>query len=240
MKVILLAGGLGKRLRTVVRDVPKPLAPVAGRPFLEHLMDYWIGQGATCFVLSVGYKHEMVEAHFGTAYRSVPVDYAVDNEPLGTGGGLLLALAKARAESSVFAANGDTFFAVDAAAMRRYHVARGALFTMALFRSTNTDRYTPVERDAEGRITAMNASPSGAPPLANGGVYLIEPEAFSRAGFQSGDRVSLESQLLPVLVRAGVRVFGFESEARFIDIGVPEDYARAAALIEGGAAAVRA
>ena len=227
MNVILLAGGLGKRLRPVVQDVPKPLAPVAGRPFLEHLMDYWIGQGATCFVLSVGYKYEMVETHFGTAYRSVPVEYAVENEPLGTGGGLLLALAKARAEGSVFAANGDTFFAVDAAAMRRYHVARGALFTMALFRSTDTARYTPVERGTEGRITAMNASASGAPPLANGGVYLIEPEAFSRTGFRSGDRVSLESELLPALLRAGVCVFGFESEARFIDIGVPDDYARA-------------
>ena len=231
MNVILLAGGLGKRLRPVVQDVPKPLAPVAGRPFLEHLMDFWIGQGATCFVLSVGYRHEMVETHFGRAYRSVPVAYAVEHEPLGTGGGLLLALAKARARGAVFAANGDTFFAVDAVAMRRRHAACGALFTMALFRSTDTDRYTPVERDAQGRITAMNASVSGARPLANGGVYLIEPEAFSHTGFRSGDRVSLEAELLPALLRAGACVSGFESEARFIDIGVPADYARAAEVL---------
>ncbi|MBI3044311.1 MAG: NTP transferase domain-containing protein [Betaproteobacteria bacterium] len=231
MNVILLAGGLGQRLRGAVPDVPKPLAPVAGRPFLEHLMDYWIGQGATRFVLSVGYKHEMVEAHFGAAYRSLPVEYAVEREPLDTGGALLLALAGTGADAPVFAANGDTFFALDAAAMHRYHAARAALFTMALFRATDAGRYTPVECGAEGRITAMRAPGSGVPPLANGGVYLIEPEAFSRTGFRPGDRVSLESELLPALLHAGARVFGFESEARFIDIGVPEDYARAAQVL---------
>jgi D-glycero-alpha-D-manno-heptose 1-phosphate guanylyltransferase len=232
-EVILLAGGLGTRLRSVVHDVPKPLAPVAGRPFLEHLLDYWIGYGARRFILSVGYLCERIEAHFGDAYRSVPLVYATEREPLGTGGGLLLALAKVSGDGPLFAANGDTFFALDLGAMNAFHAVRRADFTLALFSSTDVQRYTSVELAADGRVASLKSSGTGAEPLANGGVYAIRPAVIARAGFRAGDRVSLEDELLPGLLKAGVGIFGYASDARFIDIGFPEDYARAASVIEG-------
>lgn len=229
-QVILLAGGLGTRLRSVVRDVPKPLALVAGRPFLEHLLDFWIGQGACRFVLSVGYLGEQVQAHFGDAYRSVPLAYAMEREPLGTGGGLLLALAKIAGIDPVFAANGDTFFALDAVAMHAFHLARRADFTLGLFPSADKARYTPVDLAADGRVVSLRPA-AAREPLANGGVYALEPAAVSKAGFRAGDRVSIEEELLPGMLKAGARIYGYASDSRFIDIGVPEDYARAASVI---------
>ena len=230
-EVIILAGGLGTRLRSVVADVPKPLAPVAGRPFLEHLVDRWIAAGATRIVLSVGYRRELIERHFGDAYGGVPVDYAVEERPLGTGGGLLLAAARLRGEGAFFAANGDTFFAVDVAAMRRAHEAKHADLTMALHQSTDRKRYTPVDLDAEGRIRTLRLERRAAPAWVNGGVYLIGRGVLESAGLAGGSRVSLEDELLPVLLGRGARLVGFPSEAPFIDIGIPEDYARAGAVV---------
>ena len=121
MEAIILAGGLGRRLRAAVPDVPKPMAPINDHPFLEYLIDYWISQGVDRFVLSVGYKHEIIKRHFGTRYKGIDVDYAVEDQPLGTGGGLLLALKRLRRTGPSLIMNGDTFFKVDLAPMRRYH-----------------------------------------------------------------------------------------------------------------------
>jgi D-glycero-alpha-D-manno-heptose 1-phosphate guanylyltransferase len=228
---IILAGGLGTRLRSVVSHVPKPLAPVAGRPFLEHLMDRWIAQGATRFVLSVGYRHELIEAHFGSSYRSVPVSYAVERNPLGTGGGLLLGLQAAGGQGTVAAINGDTFFAVDVAAMRRFHQENKSEFTMAVFAAQVPDRYATVKLRAGGRIEALNTAAAHGSSVLNGGVYLMERGAILKAGFDPGERVSLEDALMPAMLDRGARVFGFLSDAPFIDIGEPKDYARAPSVI---------
>lgn len=230
--VVIIAGGLGTRLRGVVPDVPKPLAPVAGRPFLEHLMDRWIGQGAAQFVLSVGYRHELIEAHFGNAYKSVPVHYAIEKEPLGTGGGLLLALEAVPGADPVFAVNGDTFFAVDAVAMRRFHDSNRSEVTLALFRTLDTTRYTPITLESDGRIPALAPGAAGGSSYANGGVFIFERAAIARTGFRAGDRVVLETELIARLIERGARLFGFPSEAIFIDIGAPEDYARAASVVD--------
>src|SRR5512147_529361 len=96
MEAIILAGGLGTRLRQAVPDVPKPMAPIRGRPFLDYQMTYWAKQGIERFVLSVGYRHEIVKQHFGCRWGSTEVDYAVESTPLGTGGGLLMAMSKIR------------------------------------------------------------------------------------------------------------------------------------------------
>ena len=93
---LILAGGLGTTLRSEVPDLPKPLAPIHGRPFLEYQMDFWIEQGVDIFVLSIGYLHEKVIGHFGHSYRNAKLDYVIEETPLGTGGGLMLALDKVR------------------------------------------------------------------------------------------------------------------------------------------------
>jgi len=238
---IVLAGGLGTRLRAAVPDLPKPLAPVAGRPFLEHLLDYWIAQGIRRFVLSVGYKAAAIRAALGDRYRGAPITYAEESTPLGTGGGLLLAargLGDARAPLLV--CNGDTWFAVPLAGLADTHRRQAADWTFALFRTREKGRYLGMTIAADGTIPALGTRAgdgdggSDGEHLANGGVYLVSPDALRRlAAARAVDApASLENDLLPALLAAGGRLCGFPCDGTFIDIGLPEDYRRAAGMLQ--------
>ena len=229
---VILAGGLGRRLQTAVQDVPKPMAPINGRPFLEYLLDYWIGQNINHFVLSVGYKHEVIERHFGNNYRETKIDYAVEEQPLGTGGGLLCALKYLNGAGSFLIMNGDTFFEVDLMSMRLYHQAKQAAVTIALRNVDANSRYASVECDGDGKITAFdNRARTLSPELINGGVYLAEKSAFVDFAPDANEPVSLEELLYPRMLAAGTRMYGFPSSGKFIDIGIPEDYRRAVDVI---------
>lgn len=224
----MLAGGLGTRLRQAVPDLPKPMAPVNGRPFLEHLLDYWIGQGIDRFVLSVGYKHEVVERHFGNRYRGANIGYAIEDRPKGTGGGLLLAMDQLKGSGPFLAMNGDTFFEVDFKALWSFHGRTDADMTVSLREAENNCRYGQVQLDVESRITAFKPRPSEpAWTVINGGVYMMERTIFDQAEWGADEPLSLEERILPNLLEAGKRIFGFRASGRFIDIGVPEDYRRA-------------
>lgn len=232
MEAIVLAGGLGSRLRAAVPDLPKPMAPIHGRPFLEYLLDYWAGQGVSRFVLSVGYKRDIIEEHFATRYKGTEVDYAVEDQPLGTGGGLLLALKHLHRTGPFLIMNGDTFFEVDLAPMRRYHQERRAELTIALREVEANSRYGGVGIDKEGKITTFdNHARTEDRALINGGVYLAEKSVFAGMALESDAPVSIEDQLYPRMLAAGRRLYGFLSSGRFIDIGVPEDYQRAAGIL---------
>lgn len=223
----MLAGGLGTRLRPVVSDVPKPMAPVNGRPFLELLLEYWIAQGVRRFILSVGHLAGKVEAHFGSAWRGAHISYAREAEPLGTGGGLLLAAAEAQADE-LLVLNGDTFFAVELAALLAFHRQRSADCTLSLFRSSDSERYMGLRVAADGRILELSATRGG---LANGGVYLFRAAALRLLPWQPGERASLEADILAHGLASDWRIFGHECAGTFIDIGVPEDYRRAAQVL---------
>jgi D-glycero-alpha-D-manno-heptose 1-phosphate guanylyltransferase len=229
---IILAGGLGTRLRGAVPDLPKPMAPLDGRPFLEHQMDYWIGQGVRRFVLSVGYKHELIEGHFGANYHGAEVAYAVETAPLGTGGGLLLAMDKIRASGPRLVLNGDTFFDVNLAELGKFHQAKQAEITLSLFPLESNTRYTGVEIDRERRITGLKSAGDGSRQFINGGVYLLGETALSGLPYRIGDKASFENDILERALEAGKRLYGYSSRGKFIDIGVPEDYARAAGLLK--------
>lgn len=234
MEAIILAGGLGSRLRAAVPDVPKPMAPINGRPFLEYLLDYWVGQGVDRFVLSVGYKHHVIEEHFSTDYKGADISYAVEEQPRGTGGGLLWTLKHLRLPGPFLIMNGDTFFKVDLAPMRRYHQSKHAEVTIALREVESNSRYASVEIDGEGKITTFdNRSRTTGRALINGGVYLAEKSAFAGIAVESDEPVSIEEQLFPNLLKAGSHLYGFTSSSRFIDIGIPEDYERAASVFQG-------
>jgi len=215
VEAVVLAGGLGTRLRAAVADVPKPLAPVGGRPFLERLLDYWIGQGVRRAVLATGYKHELISAHFGDAYRGCELAYSVEDQPLGTGGALLQALPRVKAKSFLVL-NGDTYFAVPLRTLQAFHVEKKAQVTMSLFRSDNP-RYTGVSLDANGRVSLAGGE------LANGGVFLFERADFPKPAF------NLEKDLLPGIKHLYGRVF----DVPFVDIGIPEDWRTAEAIISG-------
>ncbi len=227
MEAVVLAGGFGTRLRSVVSDVPKPMAPVNGRPFLELLLEYWIAQGVRRFVLSTGYLAERIAAHFGNAWRGAHIAYAHENEPLGTGGGLLLASAQAQGDQ-VLVLNGDTFFAVELAPTLAFHREHEADCTLSLFRSGDTERYMGLRTADDGRILELSAARGG---LANGGVYLFRTAALRALPWKPGERLSLEADMLSHGLGSDWRIFGRECTATFIDIGVPEDYRRAAQLL---------
>jgi D-glycero-alpha-D-manno-heptose 1-phosphate guanylyltransferase len=225
MEAIVLAGGLGTRLRPLVSDVPKPMAPVKGRPFLELLLEYWIGQGVRRFVLSVGYLAERITGHFGTRWGGAEIEYVIEAQALGTGGGLVLAAAKVKAKDALVV-NGDTYFAVPLDEFTAFHAAREADWSLALFRTSDGKRYQGIGLENDDRVSAL------AGDLGNGGVYLMNASKLRQLPWQAGQRFSLESDLLPHAMRAGWRVFGRRFDRPFVDIGVPQDYESAGAIIQ--------
>lgn len=238
MRVILLAGGLGTRLRTVVSDVPKPMAPVAGRPFLEHLFDYWIRQGATEIVLNIGHKADVISAHFGDQFRGLPVTYVVEKKPLGTGGGLLLSVNDIVGNDPCLILNADSLLALSLDQMEEAHREASADITLAAFSTRERNRYGALHTDASGRIvefTAKGQLQEGKETfLASAGVYLGSVNAFKalRGGFEVGKPFSLEADGFPWLLENKSNLHAFGSHAPFLDIGVPADFARAPAFLE--------
>lgn len=228
---VILAGGLGTRLNQVVQDRPKPMALINGRPFLEYLMDYWAGQGIGHFILSVGYRREMIMDHFKDTYRNAQIDYAIEETPKGTGGGLLLATRKLAGNKTFLLLNGDTFFKVNLAELRAVHTACQSDWTFSLFRPDESGRYMGMEVDATGRIISLRSGSGRPGQPANGGAYLVEPDILRSISWHADQALSVEDDILPALLNAGGRMYGHVSNGRFIDIGVPADYFRAAEFL---------
>ncbi len=229
---VILAGGLGTRLRSAVPDLPKPMAPISGRPFLEYQLDYWISQGVSRFVLSVGYRHEAITEHFGPRYKGVGLEYAIEEQPLGTGGAFLLAAEKTGLREPFLLLNGDTYFGVDWSVLNDYALEHDADWCLSLFKTSEQGRYMGIEVSSQGRITSLKSGVEQGPRLANGGVYWVHPRVLSGPR-TFGEKLSLENDLFPGALAAGQRLFGLEFTRTFIDIGVPDDYHRAATLLAG-------
>ncbi|KTD24145.1 nucleotidyltransferase family protein [Legionella maceachernii] len=228
---VILAGGLGTRLRTVVSDVPKPMAPIHGRPFLEYLLDYWIAQGIKRFVLSIGYKYEIIVGHFGDSYKGVALDYVIESTPMGTGGGLLLAIQKIEADTSFLVLNGDTYFAVNLQQLVQFAQENAADWCLSLFTTNNTARYMGMDVLPEGEIKSLTPKKEQLSCLANGGVYWVRQQALMKNKIIPGDKISLENDILSQALLSKQRLFGLAFHGIFIDIGVPDDYQRAASLL---------
>ena len=206
------------------------MAPIRDRPFLEYQMDFWISQGITRFILSVGHLNHIIIDHFGDSYHTASIDYFVEDEPLGTGGALLMAAQGLKETFLVL--NGDTFFEVDLNDLCLFHNEHNAEWTMSLFSSKDLDRYMGVELAKTGEIVVLKSKQSQIDLLVNGGVYLINPSAISRLNLNPGIKSSLEDQLLPSFLSLGGKLFGIECYGKFIDIGVPEDYYRAQKILK--------
>ena len=222
---VVLAGGFGTRLRSVVSEVPKPMAPIHGRPFLGYLLAALAERGVTAVTLAVGYKGELIEARLGDRLHGLALTYSYEREPLGTGGAVALALADRPRDSPVWVLNGDTYFDCDLAAVARTHHAAAADVTLALKYVDPADRYGLVETWGE-RIVRFREKRPGAGGLINAGVYLLQPAALGR--FDLPRRFSLERDLFEAHLD-GLRLAGATQDGYFVDIGVPEDYARAQA-----------
>ncbi len=230
---IILAGGLGTRLRPVVSDVPKPMALVNGRPFLAYLMDYWIEQGISQFILSVGYLREVIIEYFGNSYHGAVIEYVVEENPLGTGGGVLLAAKNLAPDEYFVLLNGDTFFNVDLSLLSACAETGNADGCFALFRATESNRYGRIDCNEVGQITKLNFTKAESGDLANGGVYVLRRSALLEEQSEPGHKVSLEDEIFPLALAMGRRFYGVEFAGSFIDIGVPSDYQRASNVLVG-------
>lgn len=219
MEAIVLAGGLGTRLQSVVSDVPKPMAPVGNKPFLEYILRYLQTNGITRVVLSVGYKWETIKEYFGNSFENIELIYSAEEEPLGTGGAIKKALKQCR-EKEIYIINGDTFFDVKLADLK---LQPNSKLTLSLKPMKNFDRYGCVEVDMQGYVTSFTEKEFRKVGNINGGIYLLRKNIFD--GYNLEDKFSFE-EFMQVNFNQ-ISIFSLIFDNYFIDIGIPQDYAKA-------------
>lgn len=224
-EAIVLAGGRGTRLQALVSDVPKPLAPVSGRPFLAWVLDHLAEGGIRRVVLATGYLSEQIEAAVGRRWRSMAIDYSVEAHPLGTGGALRQACGKLHGDNA-HVLNGDTFLDFAPAAFAAAVAHAGAGIGVALAQVEDVSRYGAVECDGD-RVVRFREKGGNGPGRINAGCYFLARDAL--AALPVAEAFSFETEVLVPMAAQG-RVYGYPDTGRFIDIGVPEDYRRAQSL----------
>lgn len=222
MEGIVLAGGLGTRIRDVVPDRPKPMAPVSGRPFLEWVLDSLAAQGFARAILAVGHMRDVIQDHFGTRYRGMEIDYSVEETPLGTGGAIRQALCMA-SQQDIFVLNGDTYLRLPYADMMQAHRDEGVGVTMAVCAVDDVSRFGALVVKAK-RIVAFSEKGARGAGLINAGVYILARSILD--GYSSGARFSFENDfLLPRIL--DLKPLAYRTANPMLDIGVPTDYSRA-------------
>lgn len=230
MRAIVLAGGLGTRLRHITDNVPKPMAPVKGRPFLGYVLDHLRRAGIAEVALAVSYKWEMIFDYFGNDYRGMRLLYSVEDSPLGTGGAILQAMEKL-GTGRFLIVNGDTYFPVDVAALLHWHESHDTQLTIVVKHMEDTGRYGALSIDESSRVIAFIEKGRRGGGIINGGIYVVEHGLFQDRRMPK--RFSFEDDLLVPCLKE-IDVVAFRSDAYFIDIGVPLDYARANEELSGG------
>lgn len=222
---IILAGGLGSRLRPAVSNVPKPMAPVGGRPFLEYIFDYWIGQGIKRFVLSVGYQADSIKQYFGGIYKNCEVVYIFESVPLGTGGAIKQALKLCRwFGNHSLLINGDTWYPLNLSTFVNQHFMNNRPISLALKQMDSNQRYGAVELNDQSEIVKFNVDVTG-PCYVNGGCYLLDISYFQDTLKNYPEIFSFEKDLLIALANKNM-ILGCVHDVTFIDIGIPSDYSR--------------
>jgi len=220
---IILAGGLGTRLRSAVPDLPKCMAPVNGKPFIAYVLDYLSGQGVNSFILSLGYMHEAILNYVKAQYPLLYIDYVIEEEPLGTGGAIKFACTKAQ-DTNVLVTNGDTMFNINVAEVVQFHQANSADCTLSLKPMEKFDRYGVVTLNSDSSVHSFKEKQYYDAGLINGGMYVLNAAKFLQEELPI--KFSFEKDYLEKLY-TDKRMFGIIQDAYFIDIGIPEDYARA-------------
>ena len=216
MEAIVLAGGFGTRLKEVVSDVPKPMAPVNGKPFLEYLLKDLSKKGIKHAILAVGYKKEIIKEYFKNKYEDIEITYSEELVPLGTGGAIKKAL-KLVKEEDVFIVNGDTFFDIDLKGMKEFYTEKKSTLTVAVKEMENFDRYGSLIIK-KNKIIEFEEKKKKDKGKINGGIYLIKKDLLSR---MEKENFSFEKEILEA---KKVEKYSYESKGYFIDIGIPEDY----------------
>jgi D-glycero-alpha-D-manno-heptose 1-phosphate guanylyltransferase len=223
MEAIILAGGLGTRLWSALPDMPKSMAMIGSRPFLEYQMDHLISNGISRFILSVGYQSAFIRDRFKDRYSNCEIGYASEKTPLGTGGAVKNAMQHVTGDH-VFIANGDSLFLSDLHAQLKVHLRHRADVTMALKPMQDFDRYGSVMVDQGGWITHFLEKQFTREGLINGGLYLFNVSTFR--SLELPNVFSIEKDFFQTRIDQ-LKFFGFVSRGYFLDIGIPEDLSRA-------------
>ena len=218
MEAIILAGGFGTRLSTVVSDVPKPMAPINERPFLEYLLDDLNEKGISRVILAVGYKKEIIKSHFKEKYKNIDIIYSDEDIPLGTGGAIKKALTLAENEN-IFIINGDTFFDVNLKEMYQFHKKNSSKLTLAIKDMEKFDRYGSLILEGY-KIIKFEEKKYVDKGYINGGIYLINKKLLNE---EEKESFSFEKDILENK-SLKIEKYGYKSKGYFIDIGIPEDY----------------
>lgn len=222
-EAIILAGGLGTRLRSIVNDVPKCMAPVAGKPFLYFVIEYLLQQGVDKFIFSLGYKSEVIIDYLNDQYPTLNSQYSIEAEPMGTGGAIKLACSFAT-EKDVLILNGDTFFKINSNELSSFHTEHNADCTLALKPMHHFDRYGVVELNADSSVASFKEKQFYETGLINGGVYALNVTSFLREDLPQ--KFSFEKDYLETFFDKR-KMYGIIQNEYFIDIGIPEDFERA-------------
>lgn len=225
-EIIILAGGLGTRLKTVVSDLPKCMAPVNGKPFLAYVINYFKKEGVRNFIFSVGYKHEIIVDYLEQLKNEntqFSFQYSIEEELLGTGGAIKKACSLVNNEN-VFITNGDTLFEADILILKNFHYIKRSSCTLALKPMKDFSRYGVIELNEDDSIKNFSEKKYYAEGLINGGLYMLNVESFLKESLP--EKFSFETDYLEKFYNKH-RMFGFIQDKYFIDIGIPEDYAKA-------------
>ena len=221
MEVIILAGGFGTRLAHIIKDVPKPMAPIKGVPFLEYILENLLKFDVTKIVMATGFKSEIIEQYFCNNYKGMDIIYSVETEPLGTGGAIKKALEYCN-ENDVCILNGDTYFDINLSEMQKFHNKENVKLTVGLKKMFNFNRYGTVEIKNDD-IIKFNEKKQTEEGYISGGVYFIKKNIFDNIKEKT---FSLENDYLEKFVFTE-KFKGYISDGYFVDIGIPEDYYRA-------------
>jgi D-glycero-alpha-D-manno-heptose 1-phosphate guanylyltransferase len=229
-EALILAGGMGTRLRSAVPDVPKPMATVGGKPFLTYLLDYWIREGVNSFVISVGYKADVVSSYFNSQYRGARISYIQEQFPLGTGGAIKKALQEYKwGSDQILLINGDTWFEVDLAQLIFDAAKNIKPITVTLKALESNNRYGAVIHDDSG-VQEFDVNING-PCYVNGGCYLLNIIFFLKYMEKYSEKFSFENDVLKELALKNM-VNSSIQRGKFLDIGVPEDYRKAIDIVD--------
>ncbi len=223
MEAIILAGGLGTRLRDVVPDLPKCMAPVNGHPFVFYVIKYLKSQGIKDFIFSLGHRSDAFTAYLSKLLSPKNYQLIIEKEPLGTGGAIQLACKYAK-EKNVVVTNGDSIFKTDIQKQTAFHISKNADCTLALKSMENFERYGVVELNPDATIASFKEKQFYLKGYINGGIYILNKELFELEGFP--EKFSFETDYLQKYYSQR-RIFGLVQKGYFIDIGIPEDYLKA-------------
>ena len=221
MEAIILAGGFGTRLQHIISDVPKSMANVAGRPFLEYILLDIINKGINKIIIAVGYKKEFIIDYFGSSFNGCEIIYSEEDKPLLTGGAIKKALEHC-INDKVFAINGDTYFDVDLAKMLNFAIEKNTVLVVAAKEMTNFDRYGTVVCE-DNRIIAFKEKAPLEKGVINGGVYCLNRHLLDDIVWE---KFSFENEILEKIF-SQIPIYAFQSKGYFIDIGVEKDYIKA-------------